>query len=829
MNITLKLLLNCCLIGLFSGSLSFAQEKPHFSKPAGNTRYKLIYDKPSANWNEALPIGNGFLGTMVFGGIQQERLQLNETTIWGGGPNNNVDTAAKAAIDEVRNLLNQKKYVEAQTLANQKLGPKGNSGMPYQMAGNLYIDFPSHESAENYQRDLDIENAIATVSYTVNGVRFKREYFTSFTKNVLVARLTADQRGAINFKAKLQSSLAQKMYAKDKDLVLYGKGSDHENQKGKIQFNVVARAKTIGGLSRVDSAGIVIENADTAIIYLAIATNFVNYKDLSADPLAKALRYLEAGSASKVEELLASHTTFYKNYFSRVKLNLGTSESIKKPTNIRIQEFAKGNDPQLAELYFQFGRYLLISSSQPGSQPANLQGIWNGELKGPWDSKYTVNINTEMNYWPSEVTQLSELNAPLFRMIEDLSITGKASAKQMYGARGWMLHHNTDIWRSTGIVDGAFWGLWPTANAWLCQHLWEHYLYTGNKAFLEKYYPIMKLASQFFLDVLQTSPDHNWLVVSPSVSPEHEYINGKTAVSVTSGATMDNQLVFDLFSNVAKAAKELKIDHVFADSLNLFKAKLAPMKIGKHGQLQEWLEDLDSPTDNHRHVSHLYGLYPSNQVSPFQNPKLFAAAKNSMLYRGDVSTGWSMAWKINLWARLLDGNHAYKLITDQIKPVSQQSGGTYPNFFDAHPPFQIDGNFGCTAGISEMLMQSHDGAIYLLPALPDAWPKGSVQGLVARGGFKIDLEWQDKKITRLVIHSSLGGNCRLRLNQPTVHKLLRAAKGKNPNKFNQLAEIKDPLLATTNNELQLNIPKTWQYDFLTTPDKTYVIIDKKEN
>ncbi|TCC93645.1 glycoside hydrolase family 95 protein [Pedobacter frigiditerrae] len=830
MNTTLKLFLNCWLIGLLSGgSFSFAQEKPYFSKPVGSTRYKLMYNEPSANWNEALPIGNGFLGAMVFGGIQQERLQLNETTIWGGGPNNNVDTAAKTAINEVRSLLNQKKYVEAQTLANQKLGPKGNSGMPYQLAGNLYIDFPGHERAEKYHRDLDIENAIATVSYTVNGIRFKREYFTSFTKNVLVARLTADHRNSINFKAKLQSPLAQKMYAKDKDLILYGKGSDHENQKGKVQFNVVARAKTIGGLSRVDSSGIVIENADTAIIFLAIATNFVNYKDLSADPLARALNTLNNGHLENVEELLATHRTFYKNYFNRVKLDLGTSKAMAKPTNIRIQEFANGNDPQLAELYFQFGRYLLISSSQPGSQPANLQGIWNGELKGPWDSKYTVNINTEMNYWPSEVTQLSELNAPLFNMIKDLSVTGIASAKQMYGARGWMLHHNTDIWRSTGIVDGAFWGLWPTANAWLCQHLWEHYLYTGDKAFLEKYYPIMKSASQYFLDALQTNPDHNWLVVSPSVSPEHEYLNGKTAVSVTSGATMDNQLVFDLFSNTSRAAKELKVDHSFVDSLNLFKDKLPPMKIGKHGQLQEWLEDLDSPTDNHRHVSHLYGLYPSNQVSPFQNPKLFAAAKNVLLYRGDVSTGWSMAWKINLWARLLDGNHAYKLITDQIKPVTQQSGGTYPNFFDAHPPFQIDGNFGCTAGISEMLIQSHDGAIYLLPALPDAWPKGNVQGLVARGGFKIDLEWEGKKITKLVIYSALGGNCRLRLNQQALNKMVKKAVGQNKNQLNQGAMIKEAIMAETINDLKIETPDTWLYDFMTTPGKSYVIIDKKEN
>ncbi|RZK65750.1 MAG: glycoside hydrolase family 95 protein, partial [Pedobacter sp.] len=393
------------------------------------------------------PIGNGLLGAMVFGGVQRERLQLNETTIWGGGPNNNIDTAAKSAIDEVRTLLDQKKYLEAQLVANKKLGPKGNSGMPYQLAGNLYLDFPGHDQPTDYRRDLDIEHAIASVSYNVNGTRFKREYFTSFTKNVLVARLTSDRPKMISFKATLQSPLAQQVYKQGDQLILAGKGSDHENQKGKIKFNVVASAKTSGGTIKVDTSSIVIENADTAIIYLSIGTNFVNYKDISADPLAKALQNLKAGYANSFDQLFASHTNFYKNYFDRVKLNLGTSEATKKPTNIRIAAFSDGNDPQLAELYFQFGRYLLICSSQSGGQPANLQGIWNGELKGPWDSKYTVNINTEMNYWPSEVTQLSELNAPLFNMIEDLSVTGKATAQTMYGARGWMLHHNTDIWR----------------------------------------------------------------------------------------------------------------------------------------------------------------------------------------------------------------------------------------------------------------------------------------------------------------------------------------------------------------------------------------------
>ena len=822
MNLKVKLF----LIGLFCNSISFAQKHSVVETNSG-TRYKLFYNQPSSNWNEALPIGNGFLGAMVFGGTQREQLQLNEATIWGGGPNNNIDTDAKAGIAEVRNLLNQKKYVEAQTLANQKLGPKGNSGMPYQLAGNLYLNFPGHEKVSGYQRDLDIENAIATVTYTIDQVKYKREYFTSFTKNVMVVRLTADHPKMLSFKATLQSPLAQKIYADGNKLILNGNGSDHENQKGKIRFNIAARPKIVGGTMSIDSSGISVTNADTAVIFVAIATNFVNYKDLSADPLSRVHQQLDEAYPHQINELLAAHTKFYKSYFNRVKLNLGTSKAMEKPTNIRIQDFANGDDPQLAELYFQFGRYLLISSSQPNAQPANLQGIWNGELKGPWDSKYTVNINTEMNYWPSEVTQLTELNEPLFKMISDLSVTGQASAKEMYGARGWMLHHNTDIWRSTGIVDGAFWGLWPTANAWLCQHLWEHYLYTGDKQFLSKYYPIMKSASQYFLDVLQSSPNDDFLVVSPSISPEHEYMNGKTAVSVTAGATMDNQLVFDLFSNTAQAASELKIDRIFADSLDRYRSKLPPMKIGKHSQLQEWMEDFDSPTDNHRHVSHLYGLFPSNQISPFRNPKLFAAAKNSLTYRGDVSTGWSMAWKINLWARLLDGNHAYKLITDQIKPVVQQSGGTYPNFFDAHPPFQIDGNFGCTAGISEMLMQSHDGAIYLLPALADAWPNGSVQGLIARGGFKIDLEWKDKKVTKLIVYSALGGNCRLRLNHPVNNKKLKTGIGVNQNRLNYMAAIKEPVVSGSASILQVDIPKTWLYDFPTAAGKTYVIIDEK--
>ncbi|MFD2163075.1 glycoside hydrolase N-terminal domain-containing protein [Paradesertivirga mongoliensis] len=787
-------------------------------------RNVLWYDKPAANWNEALPIGNGYIGAMIFGNSGQERLQLNEATIWGGGPNNNIDSAALPYINQVRALLADKKYAEAQALANKSLGPKGNSGMPYQLAGNLLISFPGHENVRNYRRELDIENATSSVSYTLDGVEYKREYVTSLSKNILVVRLTASQPAKLSFKLNLQSPLKQSVYWKGDDLLLAGKGSDHENQKGKIKFNVAARVKTSGGSVEKDSTAFNVNRADTAEIHLSIATNFINYQDISADPERRASALLDAAQGSSYQRLLNEHVQAYRKYYSRVKLDLGSTAAAMEPTDIRIKNFAAGKDPQLAELYFQFGRYLLISCSQPGSQAANLQGIWNGELKGPWDSKYTININTEMNYWPAEVTQLSELHQPLFNLIQDVSETGKPTAKVMYGARGWVLHHNTDIWRITGVVDGAFWGLWPTSNAWLCQHLWEHYLYTGDKAFLKKYYPIMKGAAQYYIDALQPEKEHNWLVVSPSVSPEHDYKNG---ISVTEGATMDNQLVYGLFSLVMKASAELKADRAFRDSISLFRDRLPPMQIGQHGQLQEWLEDFDNPASNHRHVSHLYGLFPADQISPFRQPKLFAAAKNSLVYRGDVSTGWSMAWKINLWARLLDGNHAYKLLTDQIAPVtsSRQSGGTYPNLFDAHPPFQIDGNFGCTSGIAEMLLQSHDGAVHLLPALPDVWKKGSVSGLMARGGFKIDMDWDDRKITRLVVHSSLGGNFRIRTSHSLVNTRLKPSKGRNSNSFYSIPVVKQAIVKQSGVNLTFSLPESFMYDLRTKRGRTYKLVE----
>ncbi len=730
----------------------------------------LWYTQAATEWTDALPMGNGRLGAMVYGGIEQEHLQLNEDTLWSGGPHCYDNPDAYQHLAAVRELLERGRYADAEATAQKMLG-RHKYQQAYMPLGDLFLDFPKGDKPGEYRRELNLQNAVSTVTYRIGNARFTRKFFASHPDQSIVIRLECDTPGRITFDLSMTSPHAFKSQTISNDtLSMTGHLKPREEvrligpwEADGLSFAAQVKVTADGGtvLGRGDK--ISVSDADAVTLVYVAATSYVNYKDVSGDPLMKVEEYLSGVRGKSFEQLYQQHIEDYSKLFGRVAIDLGGKAANENlPTDERLRRVIGGSpDPLLDEQFFQYGRYLMIAGSRPGTQPLNLQGIWNDKINPPWGSKYTININIQMNYWVAEVCNLSECHEPLLRMVGELQAPGRNTAKVHYRAGGWVAHHNTDLWRGTAPVDGAQWGMWPTGGAWLCQHLWEHYLYSGDTEHLRKSYPIFKGAVEFFLDVLVENEDGH-LITSPSLSPEHSHGGGtkdglsvgRSGTSVCAGPTIDMQILRDLFANCITASEVLDIDKDFRSQVTKTRARLAPMKIGRHGQLQEWLIDWDNPEDQHSHVSHLYGLYPSSQMNRRDTPKLFEAARTSLIQRGDAG-GWPGAWRICLWARVGDGDRAHNVLTNHVMKRLAA------NLFNSGRVFQIDANFGATAGIAEMLLQSHGREIHLLPALPKAWPTGSVKGLCARGGLEVDIEWKRGQLVQATIHANRDGTFRI--------------------------------------------------------------------